>query len=403
MKIIGYFVNQYPKVSHSFIRREILALETQGYQIHRFALRSNVDELVDPLDQIEWQKTRYILSQPLLLIIFTLLKRLAFQPIKFIKVLVNACKMGWRSDRGLLRHLIYFIEACLLYEWQQQTQITHIHAHFGTNSTTVVMFAYQLGGVNYSFTVHGPEEFDKPEFIELTEKIIHSQFVVAISSYGRSQLFRWVDQQYWSKIHIIRCGLAEDFLHSSFSEILSTAKPLICVGRLCEQKGQLLLLEAIKQLHDQGTKCELLLAGDGEMRPLIEQKIKAYQLENFVKISGWINSQQVKSYLQNSIALILPSFAEGLPVVIMEAFALHKPVISTYIAGIPELVIPNYNGWLIPAGEINSLVQAIQQLLSTDSEQLKMMGQHGFEIVRQQHDIYKETQKLARLFEQVIE
>ncbi|KKM23836.1 hypothetical protein LCGC14_1611110, partial [marine sediment metagenome] len=172
----------------------------------------------------------------------------------------------------------------------------------------------------------------------------------------------------------------------------------VCVGRLCEQKGQLLLLDAAKNLRDMGYKFTLVLAGDGEMRQQVEKKIEEYQLESCVEITGWISGEQVQQYLHESTALVLPSFAEGLPVVIMEAFATRTPVITTYIAGIPELVENNVNGILVPAGDVDSLTSGMKRLLELDSEQLAEMGEAGKSRVLERHNINIEASKLSKLF-----
>jgi glycosyltransferase involved in cell wall biosynthesis len=319
------------------------------------------------------------------------------QPINAIKVLFSAISLGLRSDRGLFLHIIYFLEACVLLRWQEENEIDHVHAHFGTNSTMVVMLAKQLGGASYSFTVHGPEEFDKPEFIHLAEKIKNSKFVVAITSFCKSQLFRLVDSGYWSKIQVVHCGLDEKFLGAQ-NTVFESSNKLVCVGRLCEQKGQLLLVEAFGKVLKTGIECELILAGDGEMRPQIESKITELGLTDYVTITGWIDSSQVKDYILQSKAMVLPSFAEGLPVVIMEALALKRPVISTYIAGIPELVVPNENGWLIPAGDVDALAQTIVDVMELDDETLANMGENGYKSVSTEHNISIEAQKLVDLF-----
>jgi colanic acid/amylovoran biosynthesis glycosyltransferase len=197
----------------------------------------------------------------------------------------------------------------------------------------------------YSFTVHGPEEFDRPQYLKLSEKIIQSKFVVGISSFGRSQLQRWVGFEHWHKIKVVHCGLEESFYNVPAKPIPSVPR-LVCVGRLCEQKGQMLLIEAVKKLHDLGVNFELVLAGDGEMRSDIEALITQYQLKDKIIITGWISSSEVRKHILESQVLVLPSFAEGLPVVVMEAMSLRRPVISTYIAGIPELLIQGENGWL---------------------------------------------------------
>jgi len=396
---LAYFTNQYPKVSHSFIRREILALEDLGHEVERFALRSDEAELVDPLDEQEFSKTSYVLLEPKRLILLACFKAFLKRPWCFLKTLSLAVKLGRRSDRGVLRNIAYFVESCVLLKWQTDKNIQHIHAHFGTNSTSVVMFAYLLGGAGYSFTVHGPEEFDKPEFISLAEKIKHSRFVVAISSYGRSQLFRWIPYDSWPKVKIIRCGLDSAFLEGGDNKNPNITRKLVCVGRLCEQKGQLLLVESMKSLKESGFDCKLILAGDGPMRAEVEKRILEYSLTDSVEITGWVSSDQVKKLLIDSRGLVLPSFAEGLPVVIMEALALYRPVISTYVAGIPELVKHEENGWLIPAGDVSELTGAMQALLNADHEMLLRMGVHGHYAVNAQHNVKQEAVKLAKLFE----
>ena len=396
---VSYFINQYPKVSHSFIRREILALERLGMTVQRIALRGLKDVLVDPDDLSERANTKYVLDDGMLRMLLSVFKMLVSNPLKFFQAFKLALNMGWRAERPLPYHLVYFAEACQIAIWMKSFGAEHVHAHFGSNSTEVVMLAHALGGPPYSFTVHGPEEFDKPQALKLAEKIRHAAFVAAISSYGRSQLFRWIEDKYWHKVKIVHCGLEQSFydVDSSPSQLPRIAR-LICVGRLCEQKGQLLLLEACRTLKDKGLVFELLLAGDGEMRPEIERMVIAYDLSANVKITGWISSSQVRDEILASNAMVLPSFAEGLPVVIMEAMALKRPVISTFVAGIPELVIHGHNGWLVPAGSVAELAIAIEELLSTSTQQLKDMGDAAYSRVRQRHDIDIEAKKLAALF-----
>jgi glycosyltransferase involved in cell wall biosynthesis len=257
-----------------------------------------------------------------------------------------------------------------------------------------------MGGAEYSFTVHGPEEFDKPEFIHLAEKIKYSRFTVAISSFGKSQLSRLVDHEHWGKIKIVHCGLDSTFLDNSGFHKVTNTRQFVCVGRLCEQKGQILLIDAMAKLHKAGVDCHLVLAGDGEMRNVIEQRIKELNLEELVTITGWVTSEEVKQLLLDSRAMVLPSFAEGLPVVIMEAMALHRPVISTYIAGIPELVVNGENGYLVPAGDVNALASAMKVALETSETQTQSMSNAAYQAVKQQHDINTEAAKLVELFKQ---
>lgn len=394
---IAYFINQYPKVSHSFIRREILALEQQGFDVLRISLRGWDADLVDGRDKLERDRTKYVLQTGILGLASSVVSTFLKSPYRLIIATLTALKMGVRSDRPWPYHLIYLAEACKTLAWMSEFGAKHVHAHFGTNSTEVIMLAHLLGGPTYSFTVHGPEEFDKPEFIKLRQKIEHSAFVVAISSYGRSQLYRWIDFSQWHKVKIVRCGLEKAF-YDVPAVVVPTAPRLVCIGRLCEQKGQLLLINACHLLHQKGVDFHLVLAGDGEMRHDIEVLIKQYGLEKKVLITGWISSDQVRDELVNSKALVLPSFAEGLPVVIMEAMALRRPVISTYIAGIPELVRTGIDGLLFPAGDVVELANVLENFLSLSDLKITEMGNSAHSRVIEYHSIEKEAAKLGELF-----
>jgi len=398
---IAYFVNQYPKVSHTFIRSEIQALERQGFAIQRIALRGWDADLVDAEDVLERERTRFVLQSGAVGLILAVLSILVTRPILFFLALQLAFKMGMRADRPLLFHLVYLAEACRIIPWLKEFGTQHVHAHFGTNSAEVVMLAHAMGGPSFSFTVHGPEEFDKPEFLAIREKVRHAAFVLAISSFGRSQLYRWVDYVDWPKVHVVHCGLDQIFFDVPAVSI-PVASRVVCVGRLCEQKGQLLIVDAVHRLAQQGIELEVVLAGDGEMRAELENLIEKRKLLEKVLITGWISSDQVREEILSARALLLPSFAEGLPVVIMEAMALRRPVMTTYIAGIPELVRPGEDGWLFPAGDVEALVSTLKEFLATPTEVLEKMGESGYRRALERHSVDIEAGKLAILIRSAI-
>lgn len=394
---IAYLINQYPAVSHSFIRREILALERQGHEVLRISVRGWNDAQQGTDDQLERKRTRYVLQGGPAPLAFAFLRILLTQPIRLMRASGLAWRVSRRADRPLSVHLIYLLEACQVVAWLRAERTEHLHAHFGTNSAEVAMLVRELGGPRWSFTAHGPEEFDKAEFIALPEKIRRANFVVAVSSFGRSQLLRNVSHEHWQKIRVVHCGIEPAF-HESAPDRPGAERRLICVGRLCEQKGQLLLIDAARQLSERGIKFELVLAGDGEMRGELETLIARYKLQHMVRITGWISSDQVREELLAARALVLPSFAEGLPVVIMEAMALRRPVISTYVAGIPELVEPDRHGWLVPAGDAGMLASAMIRCLEASPETIARMGEAARTRVLERHDADKEAKKLVELF-----
>jgi len=392
---IAYFINHYPKVSHSFIRREILALERQGFEVQRIALRGWDDRLPDADDVQERERTRYVLRHGAWGLVLPTLRALLRSPARFLAAMRLAVRMAGESDRSLAYHFVYLAEACRIVPWMSGFGTRRIHAHFGTNSTEVAMLAHVLGGPPYSFTVHGPDEFLKPMGLE--EKIHRADFVVAISDFGRSQLYLRSKYADWPKIKVVHCGLEQKF-HDVAGAPAAIAPRFVCVGRLTEAKGQLLLIEAVAQLAAKDVPCELVLAGDGPMRGELTHMIGRNGLEDRIRITGWISSGEVREEILAARALVLPSFAEGLPVVIMEALALRRPVLTTYIAGIPELVRPGENGWLFPAGSVSELTSAMEDCLSASAEVLQRMGNAGYDRVIARHAIDTEAGKLAELF-----
>lgn len=396
---IAYLVNQYPKVSHTFIRREILALERQGVEVTRFALRGWDAEVKGAEDLLERDRTHHILRESIWTLLWRALMRSLRFPARAASALGAAWSMSRNGERPLPYHLMYFVEACTLADWLEQEGIQHVHAHFGTNSTEVALLTHLLGSVQYSFTVHGPEEFDKPRFLHLALKIQHAKFVVAISSYGRSQLWRWLPADQWRKVEVVHCALEKSFFESIDRLEPQIAPRFVNVGRLCAQKGQLLLIDAAGQLAAEGLDFELVLAGDGEMRAPIEDAIRRHNLGSRVRITGWVDSATVRAEMLAARALVLPSFAEGLPVVIMEAMAVGRPVVSTRIAGIPELVRDGIDGWLVPPGSIAELAQAMRDCLVATPERLAQMGRSAREQVERHHDVDEEARKLKSLFQ----
>lgn len=395
---IAYLINRYPAASHSFIRREIEAIEAQGLDVVRYSVRPvDRSQLPDERDRAEHTKTTAILDSGAFALILSGLRHLLTAPGPSVRGLKAAFVHCPWTPSEIIRRSAYFAEAALLALRIRAGHIAHIHAHFGTNSATVARVASILSGVPYSFTVHGPDEFDAPHALDLAGKVRDSAFCVAISSYGRSQLMRWSAFEDWPKIKVVRCGVDASFLeHAKIVE--PPRAPLLCtVARLSAQKGVPLLLYAAVKLKQRGRRFHLTIVGDGEMRAEIQAIIAQHDLADSVLLAGLAASEEVIDHLQRSRAMVLPSFAEGLPVVIMEALALGRPVIASAIAGTPELV-DGECGWLIPAGSVDQLAEAMEAALEAPPEQLSTMGKIGRGRVEKCHDAAENGRALAALF-----
>ena len=396
---VAYLVNQYPQPSQSFIRREIAALESLGHRVSRFTLRPFKGALPNPDDERERERTTAILARGAAKLAADVNATALSRPAAFAK----AAREAWRASRFAANRRyaygIYLAEACALRRMVAECGATHVHAHFGTNSAEVARLCRLLGGPPYSFTVHGPEEFDNPVGLDLGGKVRHSQFAVAISSFGRSQLWRWTDFDDWDKVQVVRCGVDASFISDDAPPPVDEAsRSFTCVGRLAEQKGQLVLVRAAKLLMDRGIDFRVDLLGEGPLRPALEAEIRKHGLGERVILHGLASGEDVRRHMLAGRATVLPSFAEGLPVVLMESLALARPCVATSVAGIPELATPQ-NGWVVPPADAQRLADAMAEALAAPASRLREMGDLGRAAVRDRHDAVQEARRLADLIE----
>lgn len=392
---IAYLINKYPAVSHSFIRREIREMEALGAAVTRVTIRPPADDLPDDQDKVERDLTISILGQGFASILAAAFLSILTGPERAARGIAVALKMSGWHPRLILRHLAYFAEAAWLVKHLRKERVDQIHAHFGTNPAAVARIVHHLGGFPYSFTVHGPDEFDSPAALDIAGKVADSAAAVAISSFGRSQLMRWSSPRDWHKISVVRCGLDEGFLEAPVSPPAVEPR-LCCVARLSAQKGLPLLVEACSLLKARGAEFSLTLVGEGELRRDLEERVAELGLAREVLFVGAQDANGVRNHLAESRAFVLPSFAEGLPVVLMEALALGRPAISTRIAGIPELV-DDQCGWLIPAGSVEALADAMADALGASLEHLTELGSVGRSRVLAMHSAKRNAAQLLEL------
>lgn len=394
---LAYLLNSYPMTSTTFIRREIAAIERAGVPVKRFAVRAWSEQLVDPHDIEERGRTEYLLTGKAVRLVAGMACYAAVHPRAFGKAFRAAGAMRRAAGGGFVRHAAYLAQAIRLTRRCAALGIDHLHAHFSTNAAAVAMLCRLLGGPGYSFTVHGPDELENFAANSLTKKVEHAAAVVAISGYCRDRLRRELPERLWSRISVIACGL--DLLDYPVTPgPPSISDQLLSVGRLCPQKGQVEIPAAVAAVAEDHPGLSVMLIGDGESRAAVENQIASTGTRGRIALLGWRSNAEVLRRIGEARALLLPSHAEGLPIAIMEAFAMGRPVITTSIAAIPELVDARC-GWLVAPGDAKGLVAAIRSAMDASPAALADMGREGRRRVEARHDIARIAPQLIALFE----
>lgn len=400
MTRIAYLTTAYPKLSHAFIRREILGVERSGLHVTRLSIRPSDEEPANLEDESELKKTFACLKESPVRILGANIRLAVRHPCKYMVAAWKSIRCGMLSDRGLVRHLAYLAEAAVLLGVLRKERCQHVHVHFGTNATFVAMLIRELGGPTFSFTVHGPAEFDAPVALAIPETVKRALFVVAITSFCRAQLQRWSDVSDWHRIKVLRSGVPEEFFSSATPT--PDVPELLTIGRLSAQKGHITLLDAIRRVVDREVAVRLVVAGDGELRNTLVAEVDRLNLAGVVEFIGAVSERQVRERIASSRGLVMASYAEGLPGVIMEAMAMQRAVVATAVNGIPELVFPGRNGWLAPAGDPAALSDAIVEMLRLPIDELRTMGRAAQEDARNRHHLNTTIEGMTSLFERYV-
>lgn len=395
---LGYLTSVYARASDTFIRNEVLELRRRGHVVRTYSIRApEAEQLVSDEIRRERETTLYILPGHAAGAVLASLRLLVTRPARTLAALALGWRTGARGVRARTWQLAYFLEACFLALRLRADGVQHLHVHLEEQPATVGMLAALLAGVPWSMAVHGPYIFRAPVAWALGEKITRAAFTACISEFTRSQCMLHAPLAAWPKLHIVRCAPHPSFLDAE-PPPLPPERRLVWVGRVCEEKGVPVLIDAAARLAREGLEFELELLGDGPLLPAIRARIAREGLERRVRTLGWAASELVRARLAAARVLVLPSFAEGLPVVIMEALALGRPVISTYVAGIPELVEPGADGWLVPAGSVDALAGAMRAAIQASTPELEQLGRAGRARVLAWHHVRTEVDSLQALF-----
>jgi glycosyltransferase involved in cell wall biosynthesis len=398
---IAYLTGEYPRATDTFIQREVAALRDCGVEIFTFSVRRTADEhIVGSEQETEREGTFYLLPPDPLRMARSHIALLVRSPKRYLRSL----KLAWTTRQAGLRghayQIFYFAEAGILARQLQSRRVGHLHNHFANSSCTVAMLAAELSGISFSFTMHGPAIFFEPRRWRIDEKIRRALFVACISRYSRSQGMIFAPVERWDRMHIVHCGV-DPALHSP-SEHHDGSRRLLYVGRLGPTKGLPILLEALSTLKSSQGGLSLTIVGDGPDRISLEEMAATLGVGEMVRFVGYQSQEEVRDQLRHTDVFVLPSFAEGVPVVLMEAMAAGVPVVGTRVAGTSELVEEGVNGFLVPPGDVASLAERIAQLLG-DAQLRTRLGAAARTKVEQEFNIYREAAWLWRVMRAAFE
>ena len=395
---IAYLSGEYPRATDTFIQREVAGLRALGVKVLTCSIRrTGSAHHVGPEQRAEFAATFQVQQQakrPLALI-GAHLALLVRNPKAWFGTIGLAARTCPPGIKALLWQIFYFLEAGVLARYMQTQGVVHLHNHFANSSCSVAMLASRMSGIPFSFTLHGPAIFFEPHYWRIGTKMAEARFVACISHFCRAQAMLFADQADWPKLKIVHCGIEPE--RYARNDEAPRGKRLLFVGRLDAIKGVPLLLEALAAVRTSHPEAVLTIVGDGPHRRQLENRTRALGLESAVTFTGYQAQDAVADLLSKSDVLVLPSFAEGVPVVLMEGMAAGLPVIASQVAGVPELVEDGVAGYVIPAGHPDALTEKIDRLLS-DPDLCARMGAAGRARVVEDFDAGTEAAWLARLF-----
>ena len=389
-------MSQYPTVSHTFILREIRTLRKLGVDVVVFSVRGpdRSPEAMSSEEREELAQTRAVLLAGVPAIMGAHLRALAGNPGAYFAGLFYALRLAGLDLNKAFFNLIYFGEAVVAGSWMSRLGLSHVHSHF---ASTLELFLARVFPITFSATIHGSGEFDDVAGFYLAEKVCHAAFVCAISHYGASQLMRASDSRYWDKVEVTPLGVDTGVYVPPLDRGNSERFEVLFVGRLVTAKGLQILLAAVHRLVREGRRIRLRLVGDGPERPGLERRIAELSLELNVELMGSLNQDRLRQLYRESDLFVLTSFAEGVPVVLMEAMAMEIPCVATWITGVPELIRHGIDGWLVAPGDFEEAADAIAHLMD-DPVLRRRLGSSARERILEKYDLDRNTANLAEVF-----
>jgi colanic acid/amylovoran biosynthesis glycosyltransferase len=401
---LAYLLSSYPAISHTFFLNEITELRKLGFIIDVASINKPVwaPGSTSELEIAALESTFYVKAMSPIRVLLVLLRIIFTKPGVVLRGLRAALQLdGWNLASSSYS-LFYLAEALLLGDWLSRCGHKHLHIHFGGPVATVGMLTSTAWQFSYSLMIHGPDEFYDVQRSHLRPKVERARFVLCISDYCRSQVMKVSDPAHWGKLHVVRLGVDPEVFAPPPPVNHSGPLEIICVGRFVPDKGHLILLDAFSDLLRQGHDLRLRLVGDGGERSRIESFVNREQLDAFVTLEGALNHQLTRQKLARADIFVLASFAEGLPIALMEAMAMEIPCVSTMVAGIPELIRDGRDGLLVPASSKEALCAALARLVS-DAAFRKTLAQEARRRVQEYYDLKRNVRLLADALQTLLE
>jgi glycosyltransferase involved in cell wall biosynthesis len=399
---IGYLLSRYPAVSHTFFLKEVLGLRERGISVETASINLP-DRPAGGLSEAELAESRqtfYVKGGGTASAMVRVAGVAIRHPVVTLRGLGYALRMGRWSAINQVYALFYLAEALLAGQWMRDRGIERLHVQFGGPVASVGLMTAKAWRVRWSMTLHGPDEFFDQEASYLRQKIESAEFVVCISDFCKSQVLRIAPEVEEGKLAVVRLGVDCEVLRPQAHGRAQAAglEPvpvrLVCTGRMVAAKGHRTLLRAFAASAGKGWDLRLTLVGDGPERRALEGLADQLGIGPRVEFLGAMVHEATLEQVARADLFVLASFAEGLPVALMEAMALGIPCISTPIAAIPELIQDGRNGVLVPPANVEALSEAIERCAA--SAQLRWeLGSAARATVEERYNLARNLDSLA--------
>ena len=399
---LAYLFSQYPMLSMTFVIREVRQLRKMGFHIDTASINPP-DRTQEGLtaEEAEEAARTYHLKTHGPAGIKAHCQTFFSNFSGYCRGLRLVMRLGGLDLKRLAFNFMYFTEALMVGVWMKRTKKRHLHVHLGQQAATVGMYVRQTFNVGFSITVHGPDEFYDARGQYLEQKIAAADFICCISFFCRSQLMKLSPHIHWKKLVVSRLGVDP----AVFSPRPGRAEPdvfeILCVGRLTPAKGQHILIDAMDRLSQQGRRVKLRIVGQGQDEPSLRKRAARLENPECIVFEGAVNQDRIRTLYQAADVFCIPSFAEGIPVVLMEAMAMEIPCVTTHITGVPELIRNGLDGLLVAPSDLEGLTEALARLMD-DAALRERIAKSGRARVMEHYDLSRSVEKLASIFSERI-